>query len=146
VSDRPDRLETGVYRMPPREDAARPRRAPVTFSGGDVPSDTEVVVGFDLKGLPTDDADSFAAKRVEAERGTRHYVKFSTSGSDIGRMLNPFGLYFSQNVLRHDEAKTGRPRYEFKRVPEPAFREYVRFLQTRVESHLRNAERMVLDA
>lgn len=147
MSDRPDRLETALYSNPMRnQPRAAPRRNPQTYSGGAVPDDNSITIGFDHQGNYTESVDDYLAKRVETIRSVRYYVLFGTTGPDIGRMVNPRGLYFNMDDIRKVNNQRGRGRYEFRVVPESSFREYLKFLTSRTESYLRNAERQVLDA
>jgi hypothetical protein len=150
-NERPDHLQSSIYVMPERARSGRKvgRGKEVVraeMSHGDVEPNGPRTLGFDAKGLHTDEADDMVAKRVETDRSVRFFVKFSTSGHDIGHMFNPFGIYFRPEEVRRDQAKTGRARYEYRQVPERAFADYLHFLTSRVESFLRNAERQVLDA
>lgn len=144
--NRPDDWASAIYRAPEKEKVGVPKRAPVTYSGQAIPAEGVKTLGFDARGLHTEVAEDMVAKRVETDRSVRYFAKFSTAGSDIGHLFNPVGLYFRPAEVKRDQAKTGRARYEFRQLPETAFHEYMKFLQTRVESFLRSAERQVLDA
>lgn len=145
--DRPDRHEDSLYSNPVA-DRTGPggRREMVGYSGGEVPQEGSTALGFDLSGQYSEDDGKVVAKRVESGGGVRCYVLSSTTGTDAGRLMNPYGLYFDENDISRFHAQKGRARYEFRRVSEDAFEDYLRFLRTRIESHLRSAERRVLDA
>jgi hypothetical protein len=145
--DRPDRHEDAVYSNPlAGRRGPGGRRELVAYSGGEVPTAESVSLGFDINGQFSDDPNRVVAKRVQSSERVRCYVLTGTTGTDAGRLLNPYGLYFDENDISRFHAQKGRARYEFRRVSEPAFEDYMRFLRTRIESHLRSAERSVLDA
>lgn len=144
--DRPDDLASAIY-VAPRPDRPRPgRRTPIGYSGAVPPPAAAKAILFDDRGGCTESEEDAVAMRAETGRGVSYHVKFSTGGPDIGHMYNPVGLYFRPAEAKRYQAKTGRARYEFRRVPERAFGDYLQFLRSRTESFLRNAERQVLDA
>lgn len=146
MKKREDLEDKGIYTPPPRTRGPGRARPPRTYDGGSMPADGEVVICFDADGDYTGDPDLACCKQVRTERGLRHYVKFSTAGHDVGRMLNPVGLYFRRDRAAASDPRTGRTRYVFRAVSEAAFKDYLHFLTTKNETFLRSAERLVLDA
>ena len=67
----------------------------------------------------------------------KNFVRFGLRGE----MYNPHGL-FETNPNKMLSAR-GKPAWEFRRVSDKVFKYYLKFLQTRNVSWLRNAERML---
>lgn len=149
-NDRPDQYQNALHAASPRvraRSATPDHRVPRTYSGGEMPMEESTSIGFDTHGNFTEDESSQVAKRLVVDGGDdRCYVLISTVGYDVGRLLNPYALYFRKEDVGMGHSKTGRSRYEFRQVSAAAFEDYMCFLRTRLETHLRNAERQVLDA
>lgn len=146
MSTREDLNDNGIYNPGPLKKKGLPRNSLRTYSGDVIPYEDEVIIGFDTSGDYTDQPDDVCCKRVQTERSIRYYIKFCTMGTETGRMMNPVGMYFRKDQIATADPRTGRHRYEFRLVAEGAFRDYLKFLSTKNESYLRNAERQVLDA
>lgn len=145
-NERPDLLETGIFN-PPARPTSRRVQAPARLYGGDpVPAPKMTTLGFSIKGEYTEDETGMCAKRQEADGKIYYFVKFSTSGFDIGRPLDPWGMYFKKEDLNKDSARIGRPRYDYRQVSESAFRDYLHYLTTHDTTYLKSTERQVLDA
>jgi len=84
-----------------------------------------------------DESDSSAyAKSVNNNGKTIYYVK----QNKYGRLYNPSGMYSEGNEskqLRH----AGRPNWVFRDVEKKVFDYYLKFLETKNEAWLNNAER-----
>lgn len=80
------------------------------------------------------------AKHVKTNKGDQYFVKVSTVD---GRPLDPINGNDKDNLYRFYKHK-GKPSFVYKRVPPVVFYQYVRFLQTKNHSHLRQAEREIL--
>ena len=90
----------------------------------------------------TEDENGAMAKKVVYSNGkTEFFVKFATAGAGVGRMLNPWGVYYNVGDEHKYEKTMGRKRYEFRKVSEVVFNNYLKFLETRNERHILNAER-----
>jgi hypothetical protein len=146
MSTREDLNDKGVFNPGPLKKKGLPRVPVRTYSGGEVPREDEIIIGFDASGSYTDQPDDVCCKRVQTDRSIRYYIKFCTMGTETGRMLNPVGMYFRKDQVSSSDPRTGRLRYEFRGVGEGPFRDYLKFLSTKNESYLRSAERQVLDA
>jgi hypothetical protein len=140
--ERPDDYTLSIHTSK-RPVSTRTRRRPSDGLVEPAPVDT---IFYGINGQPTLATDEVIAKITMVSEVHRFYLLFSTSGHDIGHMVNPYGIYFNKNDLKREQAKTGRDRYEFREVSEDTFNKYIDFLITRNESFLRVAERMVLDA
>lgn len=76
-----------------------------------------------------------------------HAIKNSTDGTywvkigQNGRLFNPYGL-FSEGM--ETKQRVGRSTWKFRSVSSNIFNQYVRFLSTRNESFLHNAEREMI--
>lgn len=68
---------------------------------------------------------------------TTLYVKVGENG----KLFNPYGL-FSEGMEK--KQRVGRPTWKFRSVSRAIFNNYVRFLSTRNETFLRNAEREMI--
>lgn len=143
--ERPDNWENSIHRAVRPLRGRRGREGVTQYVSGEMPADGRVEIHFDARGDYSPSSVGCVAKRVQTERTDGFYVLFGTAGPDQGRMLNPMGLYFDPADLHREDVRRGRARYEFKKVSESAFKDYLRFLQTRTEAFLRNAERQVLD-
>lgn len=93
--------------------------------------------------LTEDTVGSYAMKREYPNGRKEYYVKFATAGSGVGRMLNPWGVYYKDGDDVKYEKTMGRKRYEFKKVQENIFDSYMNFLRTRNERYILVAEREV---
>jgi len=73
-------------------------------------------------------------KAVRTGVNTSYYILFSPAG----RMFNPYGLYDASNQVRKSQ---GGKQFVMRSVPQKSFELYIKFLQTRNQSLLINAER-----
>lgn len=93
-----------------------------------------------------DGVGAFARKTEKSSGAKEYYVKFSTGGSNIGRMLNPWGPFYREGDEVRFDKQRGRNGYEFQKVSEVIFDAYMKFLQTRSERYILQAEREVGNA
>lgn len=66
-----------------------------------------------------------------------YYVKVAENG----KLFNPYGMY-SEGMER--KQRVGRPTWKFRSTNKQIFNNYVRFLGTKNETFLRNAEREMI--
>jgi len=88
-------------------------------------------------------AGAFAHKVEKGSGAKEYYVKFSTGGSNVGRMLNPWGPFYRDGDELRVDRQRGRKAYEFQKVSETIFETYLKFLETRSERYILQAEREV---
>jgi hypothetical protein len=130
----------------------QPKRAKTTFLDGvKVSSESKISLPVEIhykeRGKITDDINgSFAMRRSHPGGLTEYFIKQATAGAGTGRVLNPWGLYYSAGDEHKFEKEMGRKRYQFKKVNKEIFDMYIKFLETRNERHLLNVERNILDA
>jgi hypothetical protein len=75
------------------------------------------------------------------DKKNKYYLIFSLDF----HLYNPWGMYNS-GKLKNYMSKTGKSFWAFKEVAETTFNRYMRFLETKNESHLLIAERETKDA
>ncbi len=80
------------------------------------------------------DEDDVVAKDITTKGVKKCYIKTNNRGS----FLNPQDMY---EEFRHDKIVDGRPVWSFRPVPPRAYEMYLKFLETKNGSWLRNAER-----
>ena len=88
-----------------------------------------------LEEVEEDDSSAYA-KTVRINNKTVYYVK----QDKYGNLYNPSGMYSEGNAskeLRH----AGRPNWVFRDVEKKVFDYYLKFLETKNEAWLTNAER-----
>ena len=99
---------------------------------------------YGIGGRIVDEGLGAFARKIEKKTGPKqYYVKFATVGSNVGRMLNPWGLYYTPGDEVRYEKQHGRQKYEFQRVNEEVFNTYIKFLTTRSERYILQAEREI---
>jgi hypothetical protein len=99
---------------------------------------------FKEMGKLTEETNSSYAMRREQPGGiTEYFIKFATTGPGVGRILNPWGIYFTPGDEFKFEKQMGRKRYEFSKVSQNVFENYIKFLETRNTRYILNAEREV---
>lgn len=76
-----------------------------------------------------------AAKMIHG----RCYVRYSVAGADQGGMYDP--AEYPDATLSEENRVMGHARYPFKKVEKDSFDQYVKYLETKNKSFLRNAER-----
>lgn len=134
-----------IYRQPPKDKPEPGKRKPSFVNGALPAAEQGQSLCFDSKGEHTEDERSAACKRVTKGSAVTYFVKFATEGPDRGHMLNPYSIYYVPGDNTRIEARRGSMRYEFKKVTEPAFKLYVKFLATKIGAYRLDAERMVLN-
>lgn len=143
---RPDLLDNGIFEMPGRQKREKGRDPAYLYEGGELPADNPKTLALNISGSYTDDEDAAVAKRVESGKGkVRYFIKFSSSGSDMGHMCDPHGMYFEKRHLTQSTNRRGGNKYEFKEVNMSTFRDYVNYLTSKNATYLRSAERQVID-
>jgi hypothetical protein len=146
-SPRPDLLDDGVYRVPSREKPRSPRCPPQLISRPEQEPIRRLEIRFDVNGQITPDDSAAVAKRVQDENRVQlYFCKMGTTGHDQGRFVNPRGMYFRMTDLNRSETRLGRERYAWKRVAAEVFSQYLKFLTSKNEQFLRQAERGYHDA
>ena len=98
-------------------------------------SQDKMTVAYTLGLQEVDESDSTAyAKQIENEGKKLYYVKQNRYGS----LYNPQGMYSERN-----QAKMNRygAQWSFKEVTQKTFDQYLKFLETKNEAWLSNAER-----
>ena len=109
-------------------------------------SDNEVcvVTGYDLnkKVVETHEPTCVAKQAITGTR-KRFWIKFCTSGSNAGHMLNPHAPDFSMASLGKRVQAFGKDLYEFRPVKEEAFKLYMKYLETKNPLNIKGAERVV---
>ena len=97
---------------------------------------------YDSRGNLTENSVKSMAKKIFYKSGAQDcFVKFATAGVNTGKMLNPWGPSYNTGDEFKYEKTMGRFRYEFRKVSSLVFDLYIRFLETKNERHLLNAER-----
>lgn len=94
-------------------------------------SDNGYTANFEL--VDADDKDVIA-KDITLKGVRKCYIKTNNRGN----FLNPSDMY---EEFRHDKVVDGRAAWAFRQVPLRAYEMYLKFLETKNGSWLRNAER-----
>lgn len=102
-------------------------------------------VYFDIKGEITQNQIGCAAKKIIGKKSTTHFIKWCMAGPDKGHPLNPYSIYFRNGDDVRVEPRRGQLRYEFIKVSESAFVNYLTFLKSRIYIFCLNSEREVLN-
>lgn len=95
-------------------------------------------IGYGVAGalVPVEYKDCFAKQVTDLDTGnSRFYIKRAISGREKGNLHNPHSPFFNP-----------RETYAFSKVPKESFDEYLQFLKTDNEVHVRHAERMANNA
>lgn len=118
----------------------------VYISQGELPPDTaRSTLYLDKDGKAISTEAGAAAQCITEEGRSSHYVAVAAAGSNRGSVYNPVSVYAKTDDLGGQEAVSGRKNYEFKRVTEAVFTQYVDFLQSKVPSLYREVERAVFN-
>lgn len=76
--------------------------------------------------------------------GGRWFIKIVRTGPESGQFINPWSMWFVDEIggakLRH----RGIDAAEYRQVSEPVFDLYIKFLQTQNTSYYKQAERSAL--
>tara|TARA_R110000824_G_scaffold162282_3_gene337917 strand:- start:7434 stop:7790 length:357 start_codon:yes stop_codon:yes gene_type:complete len=96
-----------------------------------------LVFGFTEHGHDCEESDHKCyAKRVEKQKGAdtsiTYYLKFGR-----GRIFDPWGTF---------EGRERSANLEWKKVASTVFDQYLKYLSTRSQRHITQAERMIIDA
>ena len=94
-------------------------------------SDNGYTANYEL--VDSDDKDAIA-KDITLKGVKKCYIKTNNRGN----FLNPHDMY---EEFRHDKVVDGRASWTFRQVPLRAYEMYLKFLETKNGSWLRNAER-----
>lgn len=109
------------------------------------PKDEGETFCYDIQGRWTDDEEKCAAKRVQGRHGVTLFAKWCMEGPDKGHLLNPNSIYFREGDDVRLESRRGQRRYEFRKVSQTAFDNYISFLQTKTFRFCQAAEREILN-
>ena len=77
-------------------------------------------------------------KQTENDYHTKYFIKIGVDG----RIFNPWGM-FSEGTQGQFNKILGKPEWDFTEVTEKCFEFYTKFLQSRNNSWLNNAEREI---
>lgn len=88
------------------------------------------------------DAINCIAKEIDTETGPLYAVKVNMAGPDAGRFFDPTSVNFDQRIADKFLSERGVYQYEFKTVSQEVFALYLKFLETKNSSYVRNAERL----
>jgi hypothetical protein len=121
---------------------------PCRYTDGELPADqTGEVVMLDHVGDPTSEEAAASCKVVvNPGEDARFFIKKAMEGPDSGHFLNPHSIYYSPSDATRLDNRRGQKRFEYYAVSKICFDTYVNFLQTRVPSYLRAAEREAFNA
>lgn len=89
------------------------------------------------------DLKAFCAAKIE---GDTYFLKMATGGQCAGQFYNPYNPFFQPSEENRFNSLKGKPFYEFIRVNEEVFNDYLLFLQTRNQTWLKHAERANVDS
>lgn len=70
-----------------------------------------------------------------------YFIRFCTYGSNIGKMLNPWNMFYQNGDDTKFNTEKGCRLYEYKKVDKNTFDLYVDFLNTRNQRQVLAAER-----
>lgn len=98
--------------------------------------------GEEIKAEKIDDKQVFC-KRVCHQSYAQCFIKAETFGISGGMFLNPTSMWFDSDRKNETISRTGKERFQFKKVSQEAFDLYIKFLKTGNVAYLRNAERMI---
>lgn len=102
---------------------------------------------FGPKGQTVEDRNKAFAYYSETAEGSRAcFVKTAIAGPSQGHLLNVLSPTFKKGDESHYEKDLGRMRYEFKPVNQRVFDLYLKFLKTRNENFILQAERENVNA
>lgn len=73
--------------------------------------------------------------------GKYYYIKKCTAGANAGNFANPYGATYNPREFTAYDSHSGRNYYEYAKVSENVFNDYLKFLQSRNQSHYLNAQR-----
>ena len=91
---------------------------------------------FQINFQPVDDA-----KKNPYVHAIKHQNRYLVKLGENGRLFNPYGLY-SEGM--ETKQRVGRPTWKFVTTNENNFKNYVKFLTTKNEIFLKNAEREII--
>ena len=140
-------MDTGIFRPEKPSTPAFSRRKPIILGEGSVtaPVAGSLVVNFDVNGRPTDNTDRIFARSTVSEGKSKFEIKAGTSGPNQNKFADPLGMYFTLDDLLINNRRGGKALYEFVRVSQTAFDDYIHYLQRRDAEFLRRSERSSLD-
>ena len=72
-----------------------------------------------------------------------HFVRVGTLGINNGKLLNPWGIYYNKGDEMRFNSMLGKRLFEFIKVNKDAYDLYVKFLQTKSEGYLNQAQRSI---
>jgi hypothetical protein len=107
---------------------------------------TAVNFYYGPNGKLVEDSEVGFAYYVQKEDGTKsHFVKFGTAGAAMGRILNVNGMYYKPGDEKKYETNLARKTYEYRKVSEAVFNLYLKFLQSKNEKYILQAEREIVN-
>ncbi len=112
---------------------------PTFSSTGQLPKSTTATTLFDCNGNITKDPAKGFCKVVNDE----HYIKYGTYGASKNSLLNPYSMYYKTDDENRAQPQRGSMLFEYTRVSEECFNNYMAFLQTKINSYFVNAERLI---
>jgi hypothetical protein len=142
---RPDLISNGIFQFS-RERPGNAAPSPTFVTNlKDVPEAAPAEIeGYGLNGDVTTNEDAMVAMRRTTD-ATRFFVRFSTSGNDRGKLLDPVGMHFSTSDFKAGKKSRGVLRYDFREVSAEAFIPYLSYLKSRKQALLLQAERIILN-
>lgn len=88
------------------------------------------------------DSNCFAYADID-KRGEAYYIRRGTHGPYNGKFINHLGTFFNKGDEARENPSVGKRLYEYVRVNKVVFDLYVKFLTTRIEAYLSQAERNI---
>lgn len=130
------------FNMPDRSNPVRGGNTKMIDNAFNAKQEKPVEFHYKELGKLTEDTNGSYAKKCNYINGrTEYFVKVATAGAGIGKLLNPWGVYYKPGDDTRYEKQMGRKTYEFKHVNQNIFDQYMKFLETKNQRYLLNAER-----
>lgn len=83
-------------------------------------------------------------KAYAKEENQRFFIKYVRSGQDAGHFINPFSMWFVDEINSAKLSNKGTNALEYKEVNSSVFSLYIKFLETQNAAYFRQAERSVI--
>ena len=90
-------------------------------------------------------SDMALAKEVRDEDKRTYFIRCSTESSSRNNFYNPYGQNKADALTKFNASK-GKRLFEFRKVKEEVFDFYTKFLRTKNETYLTQAQRLNKDA
>jgi len=78
---------------------------------------------------------------IDEPEETNYYIKKCNMGADASHLLNPNSIWYKDGETRGFDKTRGKDYYSYSKVNENCFKLYLKFLETKNQAYLRNAER-----